>query len=172
MSNSSGQVSSDEEYNIPEEQTSNKQGLRENLIGFQANNSILMNRIKRNKTLVEAQPIKNLKIKGNLFSKSKWRQSCFKLKRNMILDKNFEFMCTFVTGFVFIIPSLISLVIIYNRFDQTQVLKKHYSDALTPLIIESGIICTIISVNLYNLLTEMLNKGPLVWYRNSFGDLL
>ena len=107
-----------------------------------------------------------------LSSKQPWRKKCFNMKREMILDKNFEFVCTFVVGFLFIIPWLISLVIIYNRFDQPYVLKKHYSDAITPLIFESGFICLLISFNIYSLVKEMLAKGLLVWYRNSFGSFL
>lgn len=110
--------------------------------------------------------------KSGLNSKSKWRKTCFQLKRDMIFDKKYDFFITFCVGFLFIIPWLISLVIIYNRFDQPFMLKKHYSDALTPLIIELGLIALLISINIFHLSRELFQKGPMVWYRDSLGLLI
>ena len=50
-------------------------------------------------------------------------------------------------------------------------LKKHYSDAFTPLILESGVICLIIATNMFFLVKEMRHRGFYVWYRDNFGSM-
>lgn len=113
-------------------------------------------------------------------SRSTWRKSCFSLRRSMIVNQFKNTMFTLITGFLVVLPCIVTFILIFQKFyqDHQRVLDRNvidkqnllYSHSIIPLMVLSGSICALLIVNNFTLVKDILTFGPFVWIRNSLGD--
>jgi hypothetical protein len=50
-------------------------------------------------------------------SNSSFRKNCFSMRQKIILQPGFQFICIIIIGFMVLLAPMISIVIIYNKFN-------------------------------------------------------
>ena len=102
----------------------------------------------------------------------------------MVLNPQFQVMATMVVGFFSLLPCFLCVLRIYFKFHQDnterlqEIRSNHelqlltYASSVTPLIIVQFLLCFLILTCLGFILKDVVIRGPLVWSRDSFGELL
>lgn len=116
---------------------------------------------------------------------SNLRIRCFRMRKNFILHHEKQFLAAFLTGLLFLLPCLISLIIIHQKFydnnkqylgdvhtEDVEPVVLNFSSSITPLLISSSVLCTLIGINMVALFGDLVNHGLFVWSRDNFGLLI
>ena len=86
----------------------------------------------------------------------------------MIVSPMRNFISCVIAGFLFNLPIMGAIIIVYEKYTQDSL---HYSKSMLPLIIEASLILLIILITLFALGVDLLEKGCLAWHRDSIGYL-
>ena len=107
-------------------------------------------------------------VETQLKSRSAIRRKCYKLKHDMIVSPMRNFITCTVAGFIFNLPIMGSIIVVYEKYTQDSL---QYSKAMLPIILQLSFVLGLIVVALFSLVVDLLDKGCLAWHRDSVGYL-
>jgi cellulose synthase/poly-beta-1,6-N-acetylglucosamine synthase-like glycosyltransferase len=93
-----------------------------------------------------------------------------------------QFLATLIIGFIFLIPPLISMLLIYKKFyqdfkietiDGFTVAEKdrlNYKHSLIPMIFLEIILCILLLINIFSIIKDSFEHGLFVWNRDTIGE--
>jgi hypothetical protein len=115
---------------------------------------------------MEDAPPKRLVLQQSIHSTNKLRIFCFKQKRSMILSPTRYLVACIGSGFLIILPILISLVMVYEKIDQKNY---DFSPATVPLLVMASFLLFSAFVALCTMTKDLFMSGCLTWHRDSLG---
>jgi hypothetical protein len=92
------------------------------------------------------------------------------MKKSMIVSPARNFVLSVAAGFVFNLSFMASIIIIYEEY--TNASSFDYSASMVPLIVLLSALMVIVILTIFSLAVDLLDKGCLVWHRESLGHLL
>ena len=87
----------------------------------------------------------------------------------MIVSASRNFLTCTVAGFLFNLPIMGSIIIVYEKYT---VDKLEYSKSMLPIIVQLSCMLGAIVMTMFALGVDLLDKGCLAWHRDSVGYLL
>ena len=108
-------------------------------------------------------------LESNLKSRSAIRRKCYKLKYDMIVSPMRNFISCTVAGFLFNLPIMGAIIIVYEKYTQDSL---QYSKSMLPIIFQVSLVLFLIFMTLYSLGVDLYDKGCLAWHRDSVGYLV
>jgi len=87
----------------------------------------------------------------------------------MILSPWHNFFYTILAGFMFNLPIMVAITILYEKYNLDALT---YSASVIPLIAMLGIMVFVIFTSMIALGKELLDKGCLTWHRDAMGNFV
>ena len=80
-----------------------------------------------------------------------------------------NFMYTILAGFVFNLPVMVAITILYEKYNLDALT---YSASIIPLIVMLSALMVVIFTSMVALTKELLDKGCLTWHRDAMGNFV
>jgi hypothetical protein len=91
------------------------------------------------------------------------------MKRSMIVNPTWNFLYTFGAGFLFNVPVMISMTIVWEKYSVNSM---SYNSSFIPLISLVLVVMVLFFVVMVFLVLETIQKGCLTWYRDAVGHFV
>lgn len=85
----------------------------------------------------------------------------------MILSPCHNFFYTILAGFLFNLPIMIAITILYEKYNLDALT---YSAGAIPIICMISILLIVVFTSMVALTRELLDKGCLTWHRDAMGN--